>query len=125
MNEPPRPAEPGGGAGALRVVRRAEPQRLELVFHGELDMDTLSIAQREVAAAEREAPPVLVLDLARMGFVDSSGVRLVLLAQHSAADACRRLAVRLGHGRTRRMFDTLGVTDHLEVLDLDAGDAPP
>jgi hypothetical protein len=25
--------------------------------------------------------------------------------------------VRLGHGQTRRMFDMLGITDRLEVLD--------
>lgn len=109
----------------LWVVRTSVADRLELVLRGELGSDTLPIAQREVAAAEADAPPVLVLDLARLQYVDSSGVRLVLLAQYAADDANRRLAVRLGHGRARRMFDILGITSRLEVLDLDdpgAGD---
>ena len=38
-------------------------------------------------------------------------------AQQLAEDANRRLGVRLGHGPTRRVFDMLGITDRLDVLD--------
>jgi anti-anti-sigma factor len=109
------PCETSGGG--LWGVRSWEAAGLVLVLHGDLDMDTLAIAQDEVTAAEGQAPPVLVLDLSQLAFVDSSGVRLVLLAQQAADDAGRRLAVRLGHGTTRRIFDSLGVTERLEVLD--------
>lgn len=121
MSEP-REAPPTENSGALRVVRTWESDRLVLVLHGDLDCDTLPTAQHEVAAAEGDAPPVLVLDLSQLGYVDSSGVRLVLLAQNVADDGDRRLAVRLGHGSTRRVFDMLGVSGRLEVLD--AGEAP-
>jgi anti-sigma B factor antagonist len=113
----PGDCAPSETSGGLRVIRSWESDRLVLVLHGDLDMDTLAIAQHEVSAAEGQAPPVLVLDLSQLAFVDSSGVRLVLLAQHVADDASRRLAVRLGQGPTRRVFDTLGITGRLEVLD--------
>jgi anti-sigma B factor antagonist len=116
MTEPRDTAGTESCAG-LRGVRSWESDRLVLVMHGDLDIDTLPVAQDEVTAAEDEAPPTLVLDLSQLGYVDSSGVRLVLLAQQAADDADRRLAVRLGHGPTRRIFDTLGITDRLEVLD--------
>ena len=103
--------------GELWAVRTWESDRLVLVLHGDLDLGTLTVAQDEVAVAEGQAPPVLVLDLSQLAFVDSSGVRLVLLAQQAAEDANRRLAVRLGQGPTRRVFDTLGITGRLEVLD--------
>jgi anti-anti-sigma factor len=103
--------------GELWAVRTWESDRLVLVLHGDLDLGTLTVAQDEVAVAEGQAPPVLVLDLSQLAYVDSSGVRLVLLAQHVADDANRRLAVRLGHGPTRRVFDMLGITGRLEVLD--------
>jgi anti-anti-sigma factor len=103
--------------GGLEVTQMWESDRLVLALHGELDVDTLPAARDEVAAAEGLTPPVLVLDLSRLEYVDSSGVRLVLLAQHVADDANRHLAVRLGHGQTRRVFDALGITGHLEVLD--------
>ncbi|MDD7969277.1 STAS domain-containing protein [Actinomycetospora lemnae] len=111
-----------GSEALLRVHRTSYADRLELALLGELDNDTLPIAQDQVAAAEADAPPCLVLDLTQLEYVDSCGVRLVLLAQHGAGEAGRRLAVRLGHGRTRRMFDVLGITSRLEVLD--AGETP-
>jgi anti-anti-sigma factor len=113
----PRDTAPPETAGELQVTRSWVSDSLVLVMHGDLDADTLAAAQDEVRAAEGLAPPVLVLDLSQMGYLDSSGVRLVLLAQHVADDANRRLAVRLGHGSTRRVFDTLGITARLEVLD--------
>lgn len=117
----PHDAPPTEAPAELRVVDTWEDaDRLALVLHGELAIDTLPTAQIEVNAAQDHAPPVLVLDLSQLEYVDSSGVRLVLLAQQVADDADRRLAVRLGHGPTRRIFDTLGVTERLEVLDGEA-----
>lgn len=123
MTEPrdTRPTETSGGptetSSGLWVEHSWESDRLVLVLHGDLDLDTLATAQHEVAAAEGQEPAVLVLDLSQLEYVDSSGVRLVLLAQHVADDVNRRLAVRLGHGPTRRVFDMLGITGRLEVLD--------
>jgi anti-anti-sigma factor len=110
--------------GPLRVVRTWESDRLVLVLHGELAIDTLSAAQVEVTAAEDQAPPVLVLDLSQLEYVDSSGVRLVLLAQNVADETDHRLAVRLGHGPTRRIFDMLGIIERLEVLDAEEAPSP-
>jgi anti-anti-sigma factor len=103
--------------GDLRVSRTSHADRVVLALYGELATDTLPTAEDEVAAAEATGPAVLVLDLTRLEYIDSSGVRLVLVAQHAAEEANRRLAVRLGHGHTRRMFDMLGITERLEVLD--------
>jgi anti-anti-sigma factor len=120
----PRDSAPCETSCGLRGVRSWESDRLVLVLYGDLDIETLAAAQGEVTAAADQAPPVLVLDLSQLGFVDSSGVRLVLLAQQAADDADRRLAVRLGCGPTRRIFDTLGITERLEVLDDEEASSP-
>jgi anti-anti-sigma factor len=123
MNDP-RDAAPTETAGGLRAVRSWESGRLVVVLYGDLDIDSLPAAQDEVSAAHGEGPDVLVLDLTQLGYVDSSGVRLVLLAQQVAEETGRHFAVRLGHGPTRRVFDMLGITDRLDVLDvLDDGEA--
>ncbi len=105
----------------LRVVRAWESDQLVrvLAFYGELATDTLPIARAEVAAAQDDAWPVLVLDLSQLNYVDTAGVQLVLLAQHTAHEANRRLVLLLGHGFTRRVFDMLGITGRLDVLDAD------
>ena len=101
------------------------PEITEVVLTGELDIDTLDDAQRQVEAAEATAPALLVIDLSRLTFVDSSGVRLALLADDRARAAGRRVAVRLGTRQARRVFQALGLLDKLDVLPAPPGDAPP
>lgn len=105
----------------LRVVRAWESDRLVrvLVLYGELASDTLPTARAEVALAEDDGCPVLVLDLSQLNYIDTAGVQFVLLAKHAADEANRRLVLRLGHGFTRRIFDTLDLTGRLDVLDAD------
>jgi anti-sigma B factor antagonist len=94
----------------------------EVVLSGELDIATLEDAQRRVIAAEAGEPPMLVLDLSGLTFVDSSGVRLALLADERARAAGRRFAVRLGTGPAMRVFQALGLVGKLDVLAAEAGD---
>lgn len=95
-----------------------DPDRPEVVvLHGDLDISTLADATAVVAAAEATDPPLLVIDLSELTFVDSSGVRLVLLADRRAQQAGRRLRVHLGTGPALRVFRALGLDDKLDLLD--------
>ncbi len=98
---------PGGRIGGGTV---------EVVLVGELDMATAGDAARQIEQAETTGPDLLVIDLSRLEFIDSSGVRLVLLAQERARVGDRRVAVRLGSGPARRVFQALGLLDRLDVL---------
>jgi len=89
----------------------------EVALSGELDISTYEDALAQLVAAERSAPELLVVDLAGLQFVDSTGVRLVLSADERAREAGRRLALRLGDGPARRVFTALGLVDRFEVLD--------
>lgn len=88
-----------------------------VTLHGELDIATLGEATALVEAAEATAPPVLLIDLSALTFVDSSGVRLVLLAEQRARDAGRAVAVRLGRGPALRVFRALGLTEKLDIVE--------
>jgi anti-sigma B factor antagonist len=94
----------------------SSPGTVEVVLTGELDIATLDDAQRQVEAAEATAPELLVVDLSRLTFVDSSGIRLALLADDRARAAGRRVAVRLGAGHAFRVFQALGLLDKLDVV---------
>jgi anti-anti-sigma factor len=95
------------------------PSPVEVVLTGELDIATIDDAERRIEAAEAGSPPLLVVDLSRLEFVDSSGVRLVLLADDRARSAGRRLAVRLGTGQALRVFQALGLMDKVDVVPVD------
>ena len=80
-------------------------------------MGSLALAQGELDAAEAGLPTVLIIDMSRLGFVDSSGVRFVLLAEDRARTDGRKLGVRLGAGPAYRLFRTLGLADRFDVVD--------
>lgn len=106
----------GPGGPDLTVTVRETSAALVVGLSGELDIASLPVAERAVEQAERAAPPVLAIDLSPLEFVDSTGVRLVLLAAERARGAGRALVVVLGRGLPRRVFDTLGLTERLDVV---------
>ena len=91
----------------------------EVVLVGELDISTVDDAERQIEAAEAGSPELLVIDLSRLTFVDSSGVRLALIADDRARTAGRRVAVRLGTGHALRVFQALGLIGKLDVVSDD------
>jgi anti-anti-sigma factor len=97
----------------------------EVVLTGELDISTLDTAHQQIEEAEQEAPELLIIDLTELQFVDSTGVRLILLADQRAQQVGRRLAIRLGRGPALRVFAVLGLTDRFDVLDGEPNGASP
>jgi anti-anti-sigma factor len=103
----------------------ADAVTTELVLTGELDISTFDHAHTQLEQAEQQAPDLLIIDLTGLQFVDSTGVRLILLADQRAQQAGRRVAIRLGRGPALRVFAALGLTDRFNVLDAKANGASP
>ena len=97
----------------------------EVVLTGELDISTFDTAHKQIEEAEQQATDMLIIDLTELQFVDSTGVRLILLADQRAQQVGRRLAIRLGRGPALRVFAVLGLTDHFDVLDGQPKDTSP
>jgi anti-anti-sigma factor len=96
----------------------------EVVLTGELDITTYEDAEKQVTDAEQTTPALLIIDLAGLQFVDSTGVRLILAADQRAREQSRRLAIRLGDGLARRVFAALGLLDKFDVLDTQPSGPP-
>ena len=96
----------------------------EVVLTGDLDITTYADAEKQVTAAEQTTPALLIIDLAGLQFVDSTGVRLILAADQRAREQSRRLAIRLGDGLARRVFAALGLLDKFDVLDTQPSGPP-
>jgi anti-sigma B factor antagonist len=85
---------------------------------GELDIATVS--QLERTLHERQSlPKLVVLDLRELAFIDSSGLHAIVRASVRARQAGRRLAVLRGPPHVDRLFTLTGVSDELEIRDLD------
>lgn len=84
---------------------------------GELDIDTAP-ALEDALAAEREAGSRrLVLDLRRLTFMDSTGLRLVIRWDTAARQQGFEFAVVPGQEAVQRVIKLTGMDDYLTVAE--------
>jgi anti-sigma B factor antagonist len=84
---------------------------------GELDLSGAGLLEAELERLERDRGlATIVLDLRGLEFMDSTGLRLVILAEQRARTAGRRLALVHGPDAVRRVFDVTRMTDRLDFV---------
>ena len=85
---------------------------------GELDVAGAALLEHELdrVTADHE-PRAIVLDLSELDFMDSTGLRLVVLADNRAREENRRFALVRGRGDVHRVFEITRMTDRLHFLD--------
>jgi anti-anti-sigma factor len=74
---------------------------------GDVDLTTFGAVASALDAA-REGATVLVLDLHDVGFMDTSGLRLVISEQQRAESDGYRFVVVPGTGKVQRLFEIAG-----------------
>jgi anti-sigma B factor antagonist len=84
---------------------------------GELDIAEAPGVAEALAEIERGRPPLLVLDLRRLSFLDSSGLRLILEADVRARAEGRRLLVVRGPDAVHRVFSISLLDKRLDFVD--------
>lgn len=105
----------GGGAGGEAAGR----DRVAVVaLSGELDVAGTGLLEHELARVVHDHDPTtLVLDLAGLEFMDSTGLRLVVLADERARAEDRRLTLVRGREDVQRIFELTGMTERLHFVD--------
>jgi anti-sigma B factor antagonist len=85
---------------------------------GELDISGASVLQAELdRLAGAEGLGAVVLDLRGLEFMDSSGLRLVVLADMRARDTGRRFALVRGQETVHRVFELTRMSERLDFVD--------
>ena len=103
--------------GTFRVSSEREGDVYTICPFGELDVATVEELERELLRAEASDADAIVVNLAGLSFMDSSGVRLLLQASaRSRADACR-LSLLRGGAAVERVLRISGVQDMLPFAD--------
>jgi len=94
----------------------AEGAAQVVVVHGEVDLATADIVRGELRSAAERADTV-VLDLREVAFMDTQGLAVVIEAQQAAADEGRQFAITRAPDRVHRLFDMIGLTPRLTIVD--------
>jgi len=88
-----------------------------LEIEGDLDIAKANELERQLLGMEQDSPRTVVIDLRKVTFIDSSGLRLVLRAQVRAREAGRRLVLVPGPERVQRVFRVTRLDSRLEFVD--------
>ncbi|WBP85280.1 STAS domain-containing protein [Kitasatospora cathayae] len=88
-SEPSDPSRPGAPSGPDLAVRtwHTATRAAVCALAGDLDIETLAPARNTLDDLVEQHPPLLVVDLAGVGFCDSSGLNLLLRTRMAAAAA--------------------------------------
>jgi anti-anti-sigma factor len=89
-----------------------------VALSGELDVAGAALLENELTrvAADHDAQG-LVLDLSELDFMDSTGLRLMVLADERARAEGRRLSLVRGKPDVQRVFEITRMTDRLHFVD--------
>jgi anti-sigma B factor antagonist len=85
-------------------------------IEGDFDLQVGERVADELARIESKEPELLVLDLHRVSFLDSTGMGIVAAAQARATEAGRRFVVVRPPAGVIRAFEISGLTEHLTMV---------
>ena len=100
----------------FEMTERQQGGTTVVALAGELDLGTVTAVERRLAEL-REAGKAVVLDLDRLTFMDSTGIRLLLTACEAAERDDWSFAVTRGSERVQRVLSAARVADRLPYAD--------
>jgi len=103
--------------GQLIVERAREADAVVMILAGELDLASAPTLERELREAEATRPARLVIDLAGLAFMDSTGLQALLRARERANADDHRLSLRHAVHQVRRVFELTKTTNAFTFED--------
>ncbi|MBI5309759.1 MAG: STAS domain-containing protein [Actinobacteria bacterium] len=87
-----------------------------LLCSGELDIGTADALKRALDEVDFAAGSRVTIDLSGVGFMDSTGLRLLIAAHRSAQEGGSELAVVTGESPARRVLELTRMDEHINVV---------
>lgn len=111
----------GSNSGAerpdvLTVDVRESEDGTRVQLSGDLDLSSSPQFERELARVLATPPARVTIDLQGLAFVDSCGLRAILMAQRDCEQAACALTLIAGE-QAQRLFDLTGVSESLPLSD--------
>ena len=101
----------------LEVKTKDRNGLVHVALVGELDLSTVAKVQEELRRVEADAPATVVVDLSKLTFLDSTGLRCIVTADERARDQGRRVVIVRGPDAVQRVFTITRLEERLEMVD--------
>jgi anti-sigma B factor antagonist len=86
-------------------------------IRGDFDLQVVDQVADALARIESDEPELLVIDLSRLSFMDSTGMGVIAAAHIRAGDAGRRFAVVIPPAGVRQAFERTKLTEVITTTD--------
>jgi anti-anti-sigma factor len=97
--------------GQLVIETSDDGDAVVVSLRGELDLTSAPVFERALRAAESGNPRQLIIDLSGLEFMDSTGLRALLLARERAQADGHGLALRRGPRQVQRVLELTKTVD--------------
>ena len=101
----------------LDVMSEDRDGLVHVALVGELDLSTVAKVQEELRRVEAASPATLVVDLSKLTFLDSTGLRCIVTADERARAEGRRIVIVRGPDPVQRVFAITRLEERLEMVD--------
>jgi len=102
---------------AFEITTEEGDGQTRVVLSGELDIASAPQFEEGLEKIEPGVTGVLVLDLRKVEFIDSTGLRAVMAADERARSAGRRFVIIRGTPAVERVFSVTQLDQRLEIVD--------
>ena len=90
---------------------------VHMALVGELDLSSVAKVQEELRRIEAGSPRTVVVDLSKLTFLDSTGLRCIVTADERAREDGRRIVIVRGPDAVQRVFAITRLEERLEMVD--------
>jgi anti-anti-sigma factor len=104
-------------AGELTMRSTRDGDAHVIALAGELDLAGADLLDGELQRVEASDARHIILDLSELEFIDSTGIRLIYMADMRSRKDSDRLAIRRGPDAVHRLFVITDLADRLPFLD--------
>jgi anti-anti-sigma factor len=102
--------------GNLSIDVSREGERVVLSLNGELDLASVPLLESEVENATLDSPATIVLDLRKLEFIDSTGLRAILSLDKRSTERGATFALVRGSQQVQRLMSMTRVDEHLRII---------
>jgi anti-sigma B factor antagonist len=101
----------------FHVDVRSQGRAAIIAVSGELDLASSPSLEAELQRASGTDSELLVLDLRRLEFMDSTGLSVIVKAHQRLTDEGRDLCLVRGSQQVQRLLDLTGVAERIQLAD--------
>jgi anti-sigma B factor antagonist len=105
-----------GAREQLRIDTRHEVGRVIFGLSGELDMASAGLLQQAIESEDVQGEAMVVLDLQRLQFIDSTGLRIILTAYERCRERRQAFAITPGSPQVQRLLSVTGMGEYLPTI---------